>query len=166
MRTGSRALVAATLFFAFAVAPNAQAFHLYRDTSGGCSAADGPTGVVAAPVTTVQVQHNLFIDNTSSTPVTHITAGQTVKWTWNSLHCHSVQFDVGTPGSPYSGFHYPTTVPAGFINAVPGFFEYPQLSSAPTLSWSFTFTTPGTFHYECEHHYDIGMHGVVIVDPA
>ena len=166
MRIGSRSLLAAALFFAFAAAPSAQAFHLYRNTSSGCSAADGPTGAIATPVTTVEVQHNLFVDKVSGTPITHIKAGQTVRWTWNSLHCHSVAFDTGTPDNPYSGFHYPTYVPPGFINAVPGFFEYPQLSSDPTLSWSFTFNTPGTYHYECEHHYDIGMHGVLIVDPA
>lgn len=166
MRTGSKLMVASALLIAFAAAPSAHAFHLYRNSSFGCSETDGATGATATAVTTVQMLHNLFIDGTTNTPITHITAGQTVKWTWNSLHCHSVEFDRGTPGNPYSGFHYPTYVPPGFINAVPGFFEYPQLSSDPTLSWSFTFNTPGIYHYECEHHYDIGMHGVVIVDPA
>ncbi|GAC1411821.1 MAG: hypothetical protein NVSMB57_06950 [Actinomycetota bacterium] len=142
----------------------AQAFHLYRSTDGHCSPKDGPTGVKAAATTTVAVQHNTFLDGTSNTPVTHIKAGNTVKWTWNSLHCHSVQFDAGTPGSTYSGFHYPISVPKDFVRAVPGFFEYPQLSSSPTLSWSATFKVPGVYHYICEHHYDIGMHGIVIVD--
>lgn len=150
------------------VGPPAQAFHLYRGPGGGCTPTDGattdnaPANVTAA--TTVQVQHNTFLDTKSNTPVTHVKAGQAVTWTWNSAHCHSIQAQGTDTDRFYSGFHYPTTVPTS-LRAVPGFFDYPVLEANPTLSWTHVFNVPGTYRYLCEHHYDIGMNGLVIVDP-
>ena len=162
------------------VAGPALAFHLYRNLGGGCTPALGQLtdpGVTTAPAAdaTVLVMHNTFNDTSTGLPVTHIKAGQSVTWEWASAHCHSVQekadgtTPVASPGF-YSGFHYPTAAPST-PQAVPGFFEYPvpELGVAgtgsPTLSYTHTFTTPGTYTYICEHHVEIGMVGTVIVDP-
>jgi plastocyanin len=164
MKTLIRAAMALAIVAAMFVAPEAQAIHLYRNTGGGCSAADGeltddPHGTHGPLVTTVELAHNAYIDQTSLTPVTRIHSGDAVKWTWNSAHCHSVTFSGWD-----SGFHYPTTAPDS-PQAIPGLFEYPVLTDSPSLSYVHTFTSPGTFTYLCVHHSSIGMQGVVIVDP-
>jgi plastocyanin len=161
MRAGSRILLAATFLAAMTV-PNAQAFHLFRD----CTSADGARGdgASATPAATVMVLHNTFNDTSSGAPVTRVHVGDTVKWTWNSVHCHSVQADTlaGNTSTFYSGFLYPTTAPdSPFVHPS---VAYPVPELNPTLSYSHTFTSAGTYHYQCEHHYYIGMQGVVIVE--
>jgi plastocyanin len=153
----------AVLSLVLSMMGSAHAVHFYRGTGGGCSEADGELidpGAPAPNVTaTVQLWHNLFIDNESGTPDTHIKAGEAVRWTWNSAHCHSVE-----SGSVFkSGFHYPKIAPEG-PQAVPGVFDYPLLDETPTLSYVRTFTTPGTYSYICIHHASIGMVGNVIVE--
>ena len=148
-------------------APGAQAVHFYRGSGGGCTPADGATtndpaasGTVAA---TVLVMHNTFNDSATGLPVTTIKAGEAVRWTWNSSHCHSVGNKADTsPGGFYSGYHYPTATPES-PQVVPGFFDYPVPDMTPTLSYTRTFTTPGTYQYTCEHHAAIGMVGAVVV---
>ena len=166
------------------VAGPALAFHLYRNLGNGCTPATGSitddtatSGPVAA---TVLVMHNTFNDTSTGLPVTHIKAGQSVLWKWASEHCHSVQQKaVGTALATgfYSGFHYPLAVPTT-PKAVPGLVLYPvpdigdQVPAlngvagigSPTLSYTHTFTTPGTYTYICEHHVEIGMVGTVVVD--
>lgn len=149
------------------VSSTAGAIHWYRTEGPGpndCKAASGDLtdGSGATPATsaaTVMMLHNTFNDASNGTPVTRIEAGQSVTWTWNSAHCHSAQ----STGNWNSGFFYPTTPPES-PQAVPGLFEYPAPDLTPTLSYTRTFSTPGTYQYFCIHHSAIGMRGVVIVE--
>ena len=150
--------------------PTAQAIHFYRGTGGGCSAADGPIsddpeGTTPNVAATVVVGHNTFSEGISGLAApaaveTHIKPGESITWTWNSSHCHSV---TGTGWD--SGFHYPTESPES-QQVAPGVFDYPLLDGTPTLSYTRTFTEPGTYAYICVHHSSIGMNGVVVVDAA
>jgi plastocyanin len=171
------ALFAATVaLFLAAGLPPAHAIHWYRSTDSGCSAADGaltddPVDTIPNVKETVMLGHNTFGEGLAGTGFsvealltpfeTRINAGESIVWTWNSAHCHSV---TSTDLVFDSGFHYPTTPPES-PRVVPGVFEYPLLDATPTLSYTRTFTTPGTYSYFCVHHASIGMNGVVIVDP-
>lgn len=183
MRTGwaRAALFSSTLtVILLAGAPPAHAFHWYRSTDGGCSPADGaltddPIDTTRKVVAAVILGHNTFSAGLAGsgfspesllTPTeTHIKAGESITWTWNSSHCHSVTSTDAVSGTRVfdSGFHYPTTPPES-PRVAPGLFEYPILDETPTLSFTHTFTTPGTYSYFCVHHTSIGMNGVVIVD--
>lgn len=145
-----------------AAAPGAEAIHFYRGPGGGCTPADGPTtddpgpsGPVAA---TVKVMHNTFNDAATGLPTTTVAAGEAVTFTWNSSHCHSVDGDGFS-----SGFHYPTAAPES-PQVVPGFFDYPVPDDTPTLSYTRTFTAPGTYEISCVHHAAIGMVGTIVVE--
>lgn len=170
-RRTRRAITGAVATLALAAGvPSAQAIHFYRGTGSGCSAADGPTtddpeGTTQNVTATVVVGHNTFSEGVSGLAAptgveTRIKAGDSITWTWNSSHCHSV-----TGQGWDSGFHYPTEAPES-QQVAPGAFDYPLLDETPTLSYTRTFTTPGTFAYSCVHHASIGMTGVVIVDAA
>lgn len=153
----------ALLALAFGSVAPAGAVHFYRGPGGGCTANDGALveGGGEAPASVaaeIQVLHNTFNDAATGQPVTVVNAGDSVRWTWNSSHCHSVD---GRPGF-YSGYHYPTADPETPA-VLPGFFHYPVPDTTPTLSWTRTFTTPGTYRYVCEHHAAIGMVGTVVV---
>jgi len=176
------ALFAATVTVVLAASlPSAHAFHFYRSTDGGCAPADGtltddPPETIQDVTATVVLGHNVFGEGlagtgfsveTLLTPTeTRIRAGESITWTWNSAHCHSVTATDQTAGEPIfdSGFLYPITPPES-LQVLPGVFEYPLLDETPTLSYTHTFTTSGTFNYFCVHHASIGMNGVVIVDP-
>lgn len=162
MKGLARMTVVVALAGAMLTAPLAEAIHFYRGPGGGCTPATGgltddtpPSGVTAA---TVLMGHNSYHDASTGLPVTRIRAGESVRWTWNSAHCHSVT----GPGIE-SGFHYPTTAPSS-PRVVPGFFDYPLLEMTPTLAFTHTFNTVGRFSYACVHHGLIGMQGVVIVE--
>lgn len=165
MRTGIRLAAAVAVLAVAAAVPSAQAIHFYRTcdppngqgpASGTITDDPGGSGPVAA---TVLMGHNTFTDASTGTPVTVVQAGQAVRWTWNSAHCHSVQSSV--VGVFNSGFHYPATAPS--TPRVHDFFEYPVLELTPSLAFVHTFTTPGTYTYFCIHHTIIGMNGVVVV---
>lgn len=162
--------------------PSADAIHWYRGTGSGCSAADGPLtddpeGTTQNVTTSVPLGHNVFSrgvagtgfsgDQFAAETPTRIKAGESITWTWNSSHCHSVTSRDLVEGKALfdSGFHYPTTPPES-QQVAPGLFEYPALDDTPTLSYTRTFDTPGTYRYYCVHHVSIGMVGVVIVDAA
>ena len=140
-----------------------EAVHFYRGPGGGCTPADGSTtddpGGVSGPVAaTVMVMHNTFNDAATGLPTTTVNAGEAVKFTWTSAHCHSVD---GTGFS--SGFHYPTAAPESPAVA-PGAFHYPVPDATPTLSYTRTFSTPGTYAISCVHHASIGMRGTIVVE--
>lgn len=180
-----RLLIAATAAAILAgAATPANAIHWYRNTDSGCAANDGALtddpvdefgNIIHGPLaTTVQLLHNAFKDEATDPSltgfeieesVTTIAAGESLIWTWNSAHCHSVTFHpnvVFGDSAPDSGFYYPTTAPDS-PQVLPGFFEYPLLTESPTLSWQHTFSTPGTFTYFCVHHESIGMAGTIVV---
>jgi len=161
--------------------PQAQAVHWYRNTGAGCSEADGaltddPTGTTPNVTASVVIGHNTFSTGVSGfaadpllgSPVTRIKAGESITWTWNSAHCHSVtstDFSSGTTRIFDSGFHWPK-VPPEAQRVAEGALEYPLLDETPTMSYTHTFDTPGSFGYFCVHHALIGMNALVIVDPA
>ena len=170
------AMVSIASFLLLGLPSPSNAFHLFRgDENGGCGMgccpataelSDDPefNGVrVHGPITAeVAMLHNTFNDSASGLPVTHIKAGEAVRWSWNSAHCHSVDGRMDAP-SFYSGFHYPIHPPAA-PELLPGVVDYPIPDPTPTLTFVHTFDTPGTFLYFCEHHVEIGMIGLVIVD--
>lgn len=162
----SRTVVTACLAAALlvAAAPAAWAPHFYRGPGGGCTPADGElsnggTGQVAA---TVLMLHNSFNDAATGLPVTVVNAGQAIRWTWNSEHCHSAT-STAAGGDINSGFHYPSDEPTT-PSLAPGVFHYPVPTMTPTLAYTHTFTTPGVFTYNCVHHNVLGMVGVVVVN--
>lgn len=162
VKTLVRLTVVAALLGALVTAPFAEAIHFYRGPGGGCLPASGeltdddaPSGPVAA---TVVLGHNSYHDSSSALPVTRIRVGESVRWTWNSAHCHSV-----SGSGIQSGFYYPTQAPSS-PRVVAGFFDYPVLETSPTLAFTHTFNAPGRFTYACIHHAPIGMQGVVIVE--
>lgn len=175
-------LLAATVVLVVAASLSpAHAIHWYRSTDGGCAPADGaltddPPETISTVAATVVLGHNTFGEGLAGTGFsvetlvapfeTRIKAGEAITWTWNSAHCHSVTSASQVSGGPDfdSGLLYPTTPPES-PQLVPGFFEYPLLDETPTLSYTHTFTTPGSYAYFCVHHAPIGMNGVVIVDP-
>lgn len=183
-RAGTRVLLFGAIVAVVMAAslPSANAFHFYRSTDGGCSPFDGaltddPPETVRTGESKVVVGHNTFSEGLGGsgfsvesllTPTeTRIKVGQSITWTWNSSHCHSVtstDMASGTTRLFDSGFHYPTTPPES-PQVAPGLFEYPVLDDTPTLSFTHTFTEPGTFNYFCVHHASIGMNGVVVVEP-
>lgn len=160
-----------TLLVLAAGAPGAQAFHFYRGPGGGCTPTDGAisddaAGTVQNVTATVHMLHNGFADAATGLPVTRVHVGESIRWEWNSSHCHSVEEGMGPPAPANqvfaSGFHYPTAPPES-PQVQPGFFEYPVLDLTPTLTFTHTFTTPGTYNYYCVHHAIIGMRAVVVV---
>lgn len=147
-------------------APAGDAVHFYRSSDFDCSPADGEINASAPPASevdaTVFLLHNSYHDNATLSPVTRIEPGDTVRWLWNSEHCHSVTGDRIA-----SGFHYPEQKP-DTQEGVPGLFHYPvpaseALGDPPTLSFTRTFEQEGVYHYQCVHHGVIGMQGVVVV---
>jgi plastocyanin len=138
--------------------PAAGAVHFYRGPGGGCTPADGalgqaPTGMGAQ----VWMLHTSFLDLRTGTPVTIIAAGESVTWHWASAHCHSAFGPDWT-----TGFHYPVQAPPS-PQVLPGLFDHPAPTTAPTLSATRTFDAPGVYTYACEHHQVLGMVGVVVV---
>lgn len=164
MRSRIIVLLIAAMASLLLVAPEGGAVHFYRNDGSGCSQAAsndltddaGESGPIAA---VVDLGHNTFHDHSTLAPVTRVAVGEAVQWRWASLHCHSVR---GSDGSFYSGYHYPAQM--GSLLVAQGFFDYPVPELVPELTYTHTFTEPGVFMYECEHHAAIGMVGVVIVE--
>ena len=155
-------LLAAMVSLAVLTASPAGAVHFYRGPGSGCTPAAGEIRAEGdqAPVgAEVLMLHNTFNDSSNLSPVTVVKAGQAVRWTWNSEHCHSV-----TAAAFKSGYHYPAPEPST-PKAVAGLFDHPVPELEDTsLAYTYTFTEPGTFVYSCVHHATIGMTGVVVVE--
>ncbi len=166
-----------TLLLFLRMTATSHAFHLFRgDENGGCGSGCCPASgeltddpvvngipIHGAITAEVAMLDNTFNDSATGLPVTHIKAGEAVRWSWNSANCHSVD---GRGANPmfYSGFHYPTEPPKA-PEVLPGLIDYPIPDPTPTLTYVHTFDTQGMFLYMCEHHFEIGMIGLVIVDP-
>lgn len=162
MRRYAFALVAGVLILT--TSSPVGAVHFYRGPGGGCTPAEGSLGDAlddVEPAAEVMMLHNTFNDAASGAPMTVIQAGESVRWTWNSEHCHSV---TAAERAFDSGFHYPASEPDS-PEAVPGLFHYPVPTLEGTsLSYTRTFTEPGAYLYSCVHHAVIGMVGVVLVE--
>lgn len=159
-------IVAVLALVALAGAVPVNAFHLYRGPDGGCTPAAGDltddVGPSGPPNSGVRLLHNAFSDTKNAAPVSVIAVGDSVTWSWNSEHCHSIR---ATDGSFYSGYHYPAALPTSSKAPAPAdaLVAYPVPTLAPTLTYTHTFTEAGTYTYECEHHAIAGMVGVVVV---
>ena len=181
MRAGWMRVAAVVALAAASTGTSAHAIHWYRGPGGGCAPKDGaltddPQGTTQNVAATVVMGHNIFAEGVSgfgvaellAPPVTTIKVGESIRWTWNSAHCHSVTSRGFVEGSTSdrlfeSGFYYPATAPDS-PHLVDEAFAYPLLDEDPSLSYTRTFTTPGTFEYFCVHHDSIGMNGTVVVE--
>jgi plastocyanin len=116
--------------------------------TGGGTGGDvggGNGGGSASSSATVTVGNDFFRsdqDGSVNGAVSTIHAGGTVTWRWTNTGSvpHSVQ-SLGTPG-----------------------FASSAIESATGSTYQQTFTTPGTYRYNCAVHGDL-MTGVVIVTP-
>jgi len=133
--------------------PPAHAIHLFPTLPDGTDPLGHTCGQTlstapAAPDAVVHVNGFFFNDSANLLSTTNITAGQSVTWTWDLWHCHSITFSdgSGTLGGP---------------NAL----NQPQLArpNGDANSFTLTFTTPGTYSYYCVHHASVGMVGTVVV---
>jgi plastocyanin len=133
------------------LAPAAGAVHLFPLVEGDPS--DCAAGLAEAPAVSdahVGVALFSFRDANSGTNVTEVARGQTVTWTWDLPHCHSV---TSREFTTYGG-------PPGTDSP-----DQPQLvkPEGDRNSFSVTFDRPGTYQYGCVHHAEVGMRGTVIV---
>ena len=78
-------------------------------------------------------------DNRFSPAAITISAGSSVTWTWKGANAHNVTFTSGPVALGGSG-----TISSG--------------------SFTQTFTTPGTYEYECSIHVSTGMTGTITVN--
>ena len=94
-----------------------------------------------------QQTHEVTVQSNSFTPQElTITAGDMV--TWNNIGgIHNVNGTTAT---------FPDN-PEGFGNGA---------AAASPWSYSFTFTQPGTYDYQCDPHAALGMTGTIIVEPG
>ena len=107
------------------------------DGGGGGGGGGGQAGAVTVGTGIQFVSSH----NASTNPaVDTITAGSTMTWTWSGTLPHSVR-SAGTPAFASSGVH----------------------TGAGT--YSVTFTTPGTYTYDCSVHGG-AMTGTIVVLPA
>ncbi len=109
-----------------------------------------PTGVSStqAPAAVFTAQNYVFdLDGNLATQqdTARIMVGQTVQWVWvNGIHTVTNGVDGLDPNS-------------GTL------FNHALDSGAADLSFSYTFTTAGTYPFHCAYHDYLGMKGVVIV---
>jgi plastocyanin len=112
-------------------------------TAAACSSDSGPNddgGGAAGTVTVGNIFFRSGHNSTQNPAVDTVAAGTTVTWSWSSTG--------DTPHSVRSE-------------------EAPTFTSSNTLTgnsqaYTFTFTTPGTYHYDCAIHGD-GMTGTIVV---
>jgi plastocyanin len=105
----------------------------------GCGDSSGPNQ--QPPVVSVEVGNDFFtsVHNGSSNPaVDTVAVNGMVTWTWTQRGTHDI-VPTGTPTFPES-----------------------QDMLEPGSTYSFTFTAPGTYTYECEIHH-APMVGVIVV---
>jgi plastocyanin len=112
----------------------------------GCSSSSGPSnggnGGGGGPVGTVTVGNNFFESGHNGTRPAQdtVAVGQAVTWTWTGTGAtsHSVRSD----GSPS--------------------FTSSSVMTGNGMTYSVTFTAPGTYHYDCAVH-GAAMSGIVVV---
>jgi plastocyanin len=91
-----------------------------------------------------------YSDELTSSPVTVVTSGTTVRWFWTGSLSHSVTSGIASPaggdGTFDSGVRHASQEPENGGNGQP---------------FMVTFTQPGVYKYFCEVH--LAQHGVVVV---
>jgi plastocyanin len=113
------------------------------DTGNGGTGGTGGTG--GGAVGTVAVGNFFFQsghNGTRNPAQDTVAVGQTVTWTWTN-----------TGGEPHSVEALPVDHPS---------FTSSQVMSGNGQTYSFTFTAPGTYHYQCAVHGAL-MTGIVVV---
>ncbi|HEX9681465.1 MAG TPA: plastocyanin/azurin family copper-binding protein [Acidimicrobiales bacterium] len=124
------------------IAPGAQAIHFFEGcTELGSDAGDGDA--------VVAVQGFAFTDEATGSPVTTISAGESVTWQFADPFCHSVTFEISPDGLDPG---------EGNANLVKASDEGDNTITVP-------FEEPGVITYYCSHHWPVGMAGTVIVTP-
>lgn len=113
--------------------------------------ADVDTAVDAEVGAEVTVRNFEFSDEDTGTSVTHVEAGDTVRWTWRG-GAHSVTHGVRGPGSEPVG-------PSAFDSDVRS-TSYDE-DGTPTTTFEVTFDEPGAYEYFCKPHPQ--MEGLVLV---
>ncbi len=95
--------------------------------------------------------------------VLKIHAGDTVKWTQNDFHeAHTVT--ILAPGqSVLQAEKFIGQAKGGNVINGPGFVNSGLLWKG--MSYQLTFNKPGTYHYLCLLHYNLGMVGTIVVQP-
>ena len=150
-RTALVGCIAGLLMFG---AQPAHAIHFFNGCGKTLTAAPGTSAA------TVSVAGFSFTDAASGTSVTHIQAGQAVTWTWGDTFCHSVT--EGVFGAQSYGVRQQVPAPSFTTQGTSNVLVEPD-----GLNNSFThaFDAPGVYHYYCDHHVEVGMQGIVVVDP-
>ncbi len=122
------------------------AFALMLVLLAGCSSATSPTNALHPDVTIKLNAQTLGSGAFAPNPLTiSLAAKQTVRW----------------GNSDYTGGSYGGSGVDHTVTSDSGLFGSGQI--APRSSFSFTFTTPGTYGYHCSNHPT--MVGTVIVTP-
>ena len=108
-----------------------------------CGGVTSPAGGGGGPVGNVTVGNILFrsVRNGSENPaVNTIAAGDSITWAWNAAGSHSIQS----------------------TGAVPEIFRNSVVKSGANDSYTATFSTPGTYSYDCAVH-GAAMSGRIVV---
>lgn len=111
------------------------------DTAKVSGLTGSPVAFTATATTAPLTANVTLVNNSFSQLSVTIAAGGTVTWTWNCSPCN--QHNVSSTAGPVS-------------------FRSGNPTSVDGTMFSFMFTTPGTYDYQCEVHAP-GMHGTVIV---
>jgi plastocyanin len=110
-------------------------------TAAACSSSTAPNNGGAAGTVTVG---NIFFksghNSTQNPAVDTVAAGTTVTWTWSSTG--STPHSVKSEGAPS--------------------FTSSNTLTGNGMTYTFPFTTPGTYHYDCAVHGD-AMTGTIVV---
>lgn len=149
------ALIGSVLVLVALAATPAHAIHFFNGCGKTLQASPGDAAA------TVNVAGFSFTDQASASPVTHITAGQSVTWTWGDTFCHSVT--EGIFGAQSYGIPQQVPPPSFTTHGTTNVLAEPD---GTNNSFTHTFDQPGVYQYYCDHHVEVGMKGVVIVDPA
>ncbi len=105
---------------------------------GGGNGGGGPVGAVTVGNDFFQSAHN----GTRNPAQDTVAVGQTVTWTWTN-----------TGGTSHSVEALPVASPS---------FTSSDILTGSGMTYTFTFTAPGTYHYQCAVHGSL-MSGIVVV---
>lgn len=111
-------------------------------------------GASSQPSTAAVVTITLTEDSTFKPDAVTVPVGATVRWTNSSGDTHTVSNDPKSASDPKN-----VSTPAGVETFNSGRMR-------PGGSFEHLFTVPGTYHYVCEPHEEMGMKGTITVTPA